>query len=88
MLALCDAPCGETGTRAPVLHDSPKFRSFDVASANRRAGWAGVTEACRIMAGKTIRLLQIVYGADFERIILAGGCGPLATVLRALLIFF
>lgn len=40
-------------------------------AANRRAGWEGLTDACRVMAGRTIELLQIVYGADYERIILA-----------------
>ena len=37
-------------------------------SQTRRQGWEGLVDACRIMAGYTIRLLQVVYGADWERI--------------------
>jgi hypothetical protein len=33
-----------------------------------QAGWEGLVDACRIMAGKTIRLLQIVYGAELKRL--------------------
>lgn len=35
---------------------------------DRRRGWNGLCDACRIMSGKTIRLLQIVYGADLKRL--------------------
>eukprot|EP01128_Nolandella_sp_AFSM9_P005787 TRINITY_DN2861_c0_g1_i1.p1 TRINITY_DN2861_c0_g1~~TRINITY_DN2861_c0_g1_i1.p1 ORF type:complete len:2112 (+),score=650.25 TRINITY_DN2861_c0_g1_i1:34-6336(+) len=42
------------------------------SAADRQAGWKGLVDACRVMAGKTIRLLQIVYGADFKRVVLAG----------------
>jgi DNA repair exonuclease SbcCD ATPase subunit len=37
-------------------------------SPNREAGWEGLVDACRIMAGKTIHLLQIVYGAELKRL--------------------
>jgi len=35
---------------------------------DRKQGWNALVDACRIMAGKTIRLLQIVYGADLKRL--------------------
>jgi len=41
------------------------------SSAGRGAlkdGWNGLVDSCRIMSGKTIRLLQIVYGADLKRL--------------------
>jgi hypothetical protein len=38
------------------------------ASGDRKSGWNSLVDACRIMAGKTIRLLQIVYGADLRRL--------------------
>lgn len=37
-------------------------------STDRMSGWTGLVEACRIMSGKTIRLLQIVYGAELKRL--------------------
>lgn len=36
--------------------------------SDRKQGWTLLTEACRQMAGKTIRLLQVVYGADLKRL--------------------
>eukprot|EP01125_Pyxidicula_operculata_P005612 TRINITY_DN196_c0_g1_i1.p1 TRINITY_DN196_c0_g1~~TRINITY_DN196_c0_g1_i1.p1 ORF type:complete len:1163 (+),score=467.74 TRINITY_DN196_c0_g1_i1:39-3527(+) len=37
-------------------------------SADRKKGWEGLVDACRVMSGKTIRLLQIVYGAPLKRL--------------------
>eukprot|EP01125_Pyxidicula_operculata_P001205 TRINITY_DN11143_c0_g1_i1.p1 TRINITY_DN11143_c0_g1~~TRINITY_DN11143_c0_g1_i1.p1 ORF type:complete len:1114 (+),score=420.43 TRINITY_DN11143_c0_g1_i1:88-3429(+) len=37
-------------------------------NGDRKQGWNGLVDACRIMSGKTIRLLQIVYGADLKRL--------------------
>src|SRR5690606_12728479 len=37
----------------------------------RKQGWAQLVEACKIIAGKTILLLQIVYGAELQRIFTA-----------------
>jgi hypothetical protein len=40
-----------------------------VATAyDRQAGWSQLVECCKIIAGKTIILLQIVYGADLYRL--------------------
>jgi len=35
---------------------------------DRKDGWNGLVDSCRIMSGKTVRLLQIVYGADLKRL--------------------
>jgi len=35
---------------------------------NLRVGWNTLVDACRVMAGKTILLLQIVYGAELKRL--------------------
>jgi hypothetical protein len=37
-------------------------------SKEKKTGWSSLTEACRLMAGKTIKLLQIVYAADLKRL--------------------
>jgi hypothetical protein len=37
-------------------------------SKEKSKGWSSLTEACRLMAGKTIKLLQIVYAADLKRL--------------------
>jgi len=34
----------------------------------KQAGWAGLVDACRVMSGKTIKLLQIVYAAELKRL--------------------
>jgi len=39
-----------------------------MTSPDRRAGWNGLVKAVKNMSSKTIRLLQIVYGAERERI--------------------
>eukprot|EP01130_Rhizamoeba_saxonica_P010949 TRINITY_DN4525_c0_g1_i1.p1 TRINITY_DN4525_c0_g1~~TRINITY_DN4525_c0_g1_i1.p1 ORF type:complete len:2789 (-),score=1037.32 TRINITY_DN4525_c0_g1_i1:18-8384(-) len=39
-----------------------------IQSDDRRDGWNGLVDACRIMSGQTIKLLQVVYGADFKRL--------------------
>lgn len=33
-----------------------------------QSGWDDLVDACRVMSGKTIRLLQIVYGAPLKRL--------------------
>jgi len=38
------------------------------SSLDRKAGWTGLVDACRVMSGKTIKLLQIVYGAELKRL--------------------
>lgn len=38
---------------------------------DRVTGWNGLLDACRIMSGKTILLLQIIYGADVHRLLQA-----------------
>jgi hypothetical protein len=35
---------------------------------DRKQGWNGLVDACRVMSGNTIKLLQIVYGADLKRL--------------------
>lgn len=35
---------------------------------DRQAGWSQLVESCKIIAGKTIILLQLVYGADLYRL--------------------
>lgn len=35
---------------------------------DRKLGWASLVEACKVIAGKTVLLLQIVYGAEVERL--------------------
>jgi hypothetical protein len=37
-------------------------------STDRKAGWAQLVDACKIIAGKTVLLLQIVYGAEVTRL--------------------
>jgi hypothetical protein len=39
-----------------------------MATSNRAEGWAGLVHAVKDMSGETIKLLQIVYGADKERL--------------------
>merc|ERR1712137_227511 len=39
-----------------------------LTSPDRRAGWSGLVKAVKNMSSKTIKLLQIVYGAERERI--------------------
>jgi uncharacterized protein YukE len=34
----------------------------------KQKGWDDLVDACRVMSGKTIRLLQIVYGAPLKRL--------------------
>ena len=34
------------------------------ASGDRKSAWNLLVDSCRIMSGRTIRLLEIVYGAD------------------------
>jgi len=41
---------------------------LESGGGDRKHGWNSLVDACRIMAGKTIRLLQIVYGADLRRL--------------------
>ncbi len=38
-------------------------------SSDRKKGWAGVSNACRIIGGNTIRVLKIVYGAQLQRLV-------------------
>src|SRR5690606_38275648 len=38
------------------------------ATADRKAGWGKMVDACKVIAGKTVLLLQIVYGAEIERL--------------------
>lgn len=38
-------------------------------STDRKAGWNGLTEACRVISGNTIKVLQIVYGAQLRRLL-------------------
>ncbi len=40
-------------------------------SSDRKAGWTGLVDACKIIAGKTVLLLQIVYGAEVTRLLRA-----------------
>ena len=35
---------------------------------DKASGWALLVESCKVMSSKTIRLLQIVYGAEKERV--------------------
>jgi hypothetical protein len=56
------------------------------SSPDRKVGWAGLVESCRIMAAKTIKLLQIVYGAELKRLfaVADGLLGDLSTFKTAL----
>ncbi|MCL4419627.1 hypothetical protein M1146_06040 [Patescibacteria group bacterium] len=36
------------------------------SNGDRKSGWNGLVDACRVMSGNTIKLLQIVYGADLK----------------------
>lgn len=56
-----DAVTGASGTMTSAMQQLE-------AMTDRAQGWSLLTEACRLMAGKTIRLLQIVYGADLKRL--------------------
>lgn len=38
---------------------------------DRVEGWNGLLDACRVMSGKTIYLLQVIYGADVHRLLQA-----------------
>eukprot|EP01089_Gocevia_fonbrunei_P018916 TRINITY_DN6522_c0_g1_i1.p1 TRINITY_DN6522_c0_g1~~TRINITY_DN6522_c0_g1_i1.p1 ORF type:complete len:664 (-),score=230.95 TRINITY_DN6522_c0_g1_i1:734-2608(-) len=38
---------------------------------DRKAGWERLVDACKVIAGKTILLLQIVYGAELKRLFAA-----------------
>ena len=38
------------------------------STPNRQQGWDRLVDACKIIAGKTILLLQIVYGAELKRL--------------------
>lgn len=38
------------------------------SNGDRKTGWNGLVDACRVMSGNTIKLLQIVYGADLKRL--------------------
>src|SRR3990167_6499357 len=39
-----------------------------MSSSDKRTGWDTLVKACKNMSAKTIRLLQIVYGAERERV--------------------
>lgn len=54
-----DAVDGATGTMGKAI-------SVLQGTGDRKSGWNGLVDACRVMSGKTIRLLQIVYGADLK----------------------
>ena len=56
-----DAVTGASGTMTSAMQQLE-------TTTDRAKGWTLLTEACRLMAGKTIRLLQIVYGADLKRL--------------------
>jgi len=60
----CDAVNSATSTlaRAITILQGP---------GDRKQGWNGLVDACRVMSGKTIRLLQIVYGADLKRLMIS-----------------
>jgi len=58
-----DAVDVATGTMASAIE-------VLVSAADRKMGWNRLVDACRVMSGKTIRLLQIVYGADLERLMI------------------
>jgi hypothetical protein len=36
---------------------------------DRKAGWEGLLQASKIISGKTIRILEIVYGAEIKRLL-------------------
>ena len=36
---------------------------------DRKSGWNGLMEACRVISGNTIRVLQLVYGAQLRRLL-------------------
>eukprot|EP01128_Nolandella_sp_AFSM9_P008029 TRINITY_DN45_c1_g1_i1.p1 TRINITY_DN45_c1_g1~~TRINITY_DN45_c1_g1_i1.p1 ORF type:complete len:1121 (+),score=413.38 TRINITY_DN45_c1_g1_i1:168-3365(+) len=38
------------------------------STTDRKQSWNLLVDSCRVMSGKTIRLLQIVYGADLKRL--------------------
>jgi hypothetical protein len=42
-----------------------------LASSDRADGWQTLSDACKVIAEKTTKLLQIVYGAEVERLISA-----------------
>lgn len=56
-----DAVTGASGTMTSAIQQLE-------TTTDRAKAWTLLTEACRLMAGKTIRLLQIVYGADLKRL--------------------
>lgn len=35
--------------------------------SDRKVGWDTLLQACRVISGKTIRILEIVYGAEIKR---------------------
>jgi hypothetical protein len=52
-----------------VAKDSLIYAVNDLSKlADRKSGWANLVEACKTIAGKTVLLLQIVYGAEVLRI--------------------
>eukprot|EP01125_Pyxidicula_operculata_P014782 TRINITY_DN496_c1_g1_i3.p1 TRINITY_DN496_c1_g1~~TRINITY_DN496_c1_g1_i3.p1 ORF type:complete len:1582 (-),score=501.89 TRINITY_DN496_c1_g1_i3:86-4831(-) len=40
-----------------------------VQTSNRKDGWNGLMDACRIMSGQVLRVLQLVYGAEIKRLV-------------------
>jgi len=44
------------------------IRVLESGQGDLRTGWNSLVDACRIMSGKTIRLLQIVYGAELKKL--------------------
>lgn len=45
-----------------------KAVQFLQTARDRKQGWNALVDACKVIAGKTVLLLQIVYGAEVERL--------------------
>jgi len=44
---------------------------FLTSNSDRNKGWAGLLEACRTISGHTVYILQLVYGAELQRLLLS-----------------
>ena len=53
--------------RMSALHLQTALKSL-MTTSNKQGGWEALVNSCKNMSAKTIRLLQIVYGAERERV--------------------
>eukprot|EP00026_Physarum_polycephalum_P000480 Phypoly_transcript_00481.p1 GENE.Phypoly_transcript_00481~~Phypoly_transcript_00481.p1 ORF type:complete len:849 (-),score=248.25 Phypoly_transcript_00481:2040-4586(-) len=45
--------------------------NFLKTNSDRNRGWAGLLDACRTISGDTVYILQLVYGAELQKLLLA-----------------